>query len=136
MAEMTIPRFWREISSRYNLVGMKCPHCKGTFFPPRAICPSCHRRSLGKMERFKLNGKGKVVTFTVVHEAPEPFEMQKPYILAIVEMDEGPRITAQLIDCHPEDVKIDMKVEPAFRKLHAEGDGGIIHYGYKFKPLR
>lgn len=136
MADMTIPRFWREISSRYNLVGMKCPHCKGTYFPPRTICPTCHRKSLGKMERTKLSGQGKVISYTVVHEAPEAFEMQKPYVMAIIEMDEGPKLTAQLIDCGEDEVKIGMKVTSTFRKLHAEGSGGIIHYGYKFKPLR
>jgi uncharacterized OB-fold protein len=136
MVNMTIPRFWREISSRYNLVGSKCPQCRRTYFPPRVICPTCHRKSLGKIERIKLSGKGKIITYTVVHEAPEGFEMQKPYIMAIVETDEGPRLTAQIIDCSPDEMSIGMNVESTFRKLHAEGKGGIIHYGYKFRPLR
>jgi uncharacterized OB-fold protein len=133
---MTIPRFWREIASRYNLVGTKCPHCKAAYFPPRTICPTCHRKSIGQMQSFKMNGKGKVVTYTVVHEAPETFEMQKPYILAIIEMTEGPKLTAQLIDCKEDEVRIGMEVESTFRKLHEEGHSGMIHYGYKFRPVR
>jgi uncharacterized OB-fold protein len=135
MTYMTIPRFWREISSRYNLVGSRCPQCKKIYFPPRTICMTCHRRSLGKMERLKLGGEGTVVSYTVVHEAPEALEMQKPYILAIIEMDEGPRVTAQLIDCDLDMAAIGLKVKSTFRKLHEEGDGGIIHYGYKFRPI-
>ena len=136
MADMTIPRFWREISSRYNLVGTKCQSCKRTYFPPRSICPTCHRKSIGKMERVKLGGKGTVVSYTITHEASEDFEMQKPYVMAIIEMDEGPRLTAQIIDCEPGDVAIGAKVASTFRKLHEEGKGGIIHYGYKFRLVR
>ncbi len=136
MANMTIPRFWREIGSRYNLLGSKCHNCRTVFFPPRDICPICHRKSLGKMDRLKLNGTGKVVTYTTVHEAPENLELEKPYLLAMIEMDEGPRLTAQLIDCTEDEVKVGMRVVSTFRKLHEEGKEGIIHYGYKFRPIR
>lgn len=131
---MAIPRFWREIPSRYNFVGSKCGSCGALDFPPRAVCPRCGRRSIGKMERLKLRGRGKVVTFTVVHDAPKAFEMMKPYVLAIVELDEGLRVTSQVIDVDPSEVKIGMPVESAFRKLGEEGEAGVIHYGYKFRP--
>ena len=131
---MAIPRFWREISSRYNFIGSKCGSCGALDFPPRAVCPRCGRRSIGKMERLKLGGRGKVVTFTIVHDAPKAFDMMKPYVLAIVELDEGLRVTSQVIDVDPAEVKIGMPVESAFRKLGEEGEAGIIHYGYKFRP--
>ena len=54
--------------------------------------------------------------------------------MAIIEMDEGVRLTSQLIDVKPEDVRIGMKVQASFRKLGQEGDAGVIHYGYKFRP--
>src|SRR5207244_2314382 len=66
--EMAIPRFWREIQSRYNLIGTKCGSCGKVDFPPRAVCPTCGRRSVGKMERLHLKGKGAVVTYTVIHD--------------------------------------------------------------------
>jgi len=131
---MAIPRFWREISSRYNFIGSKCGSCGALDFPPRAVCPRCGRRSVGKMERLKLGGRGKVVTFTIIHDAPKAFDMMKPYVLAIVELDEGLRVTSQVIDVDPAEVKIGMPVESAFRKLGEEGEAGIIHYGYKFRP--
>jgi len=131
---MAIPRFWREISSRYNFIGSKCGSCGALDFPPRAVCPRCGRRSVGKMERLKLGGRGKGVTFTIIHDAPKAFDMMKPYVLAIVELDEGLRVTSQVIDVDPAEVKIGMPVESAFRKLGEEGEAGIIHYGYKFRP--
>ncbi len=131
---MAIPRFWREIPSRYNLIGTKCGSCGTVDFPPREVCPDCGRKSIGKMTKVKLGGKGSVVTYTVIHDAPAAFEMQKPYVVAIVEMDEGVRITSQIIDVRPEDVKIGMRVQATFRKLGEEGEAGVIHYGYKFRP--
>lgn len=131
---MSIPRFWREIPSRYNLVGTKCGNCGALDFPPRAICPHCGRRSLGHMEKHQLGGRGRVVTFTIVHDAPKAFELVKPYILAIVELEEGVRLTSQIVDCPPEEVGVGMPVEATFRKLGEEGPSGIIHYGVKFRP--
>jgi len=86
------------------------------------------------MNRFQLGGKGTVVTYTIIHDAPAQFELQKPYVMGIIEMDEGVRLTSQLIDVKPEDVKIGMKVQATFRKLGQEGEAGVIHYGYKFRP--
>ncbi|MBI4416591.1 MAG: Zn-ribbon domain-containing OB-fold protein [Euryarchaeota archaeon] len=131
---MAIPRFWREIPSRYNLLGSKCGNCGALDFPPRSVCPRCGRRSVGKMDKFRLTGKGKVVTYTVIHDAPKDFDMMKPYVLGIVELDEGVRLTSQIIDVEPGEVKIGMPVEVTFRKLGEEGDAGVIHYGYKFRP--
>jgi hypothetical protein len=131
---MAVPRFWREVQSRYNLIGTKCGTCGTVDFPPRSVCPKCGRRSVGRMARFKLAGRGTVVSYTVIHDAPQAFELLKPYTLAIVELDEGARLTTQIIDAEPEQVKIGMRVEAAFRKLGSEGEAGIIHYGYKFRP--
>ena len=131
---MAIPRFWREIGSRYNLIGSKCGNCGKIDFPPRAVCPDCGRRSVGKMHRHRLSGKGNVVTYTIIHDAPTQFDLQKPYVIAIIETDEGVRLTSQVIDAKLEDVTIGMKVQATFRKLGAEGEAGVIHYGYKFRP--
>lgn len=132
---MAIPRFWREIPSRYNLIGSKCGNCGALDFPPRVVCARCGRKSVGKMERLRLSGRGKVLTYTVIHDAPKNFDLMKPYVLAIVELDEGVRLTSQVIDVEPNEVKIGMPVEVAFRKLGEEGEAGVIHYGYKFRPL-
>jgi len=132
----TAPRFWRENPSRYNLMGFKCNSCGRHYFPPRAICPVCHRKSVGKMEKVKLRGTGKVFSFTDVHEGLEDIALHKPYIVAIVELDEGPRVTAQIIDCEACDIQIGTPVRATMRKLSEEGPSGVIHYGYKFAPVK
>jgi uncharacterized OB-fold protein len=132
----TAPRFWRENPSRYNLVGFKCNNCGKTYFPPRAICPICHRKSVGKIEEVKLKGTGKVYSVTEVHDTLDELAMMKPYLVAIVEMDEGPKLTGQVIDCEPCDVAIGTPVRVALRKLGEEGSAGVIHYGYKFVPVK
>jgi uncharacterized OB-fold protein len=90
---------------------------------------------MGKMKELKLKGTGKVVTYTIIHVAPEHFVGQAPYPIAIIELDEGPKITAQIVDCEIDDVKIGMKVQSTFRKIQEDGYIGAIHYGYKFKPI-
>ncbi len=87
------------------------------------------------MEPLQLKGEGEVYSFTVVHEAPSQFEMQKPYVMAIIRMDEGVMVTAQLIDVDPKEVEIGMKVKATLRKLGEDGPAGVIHYGYKFTPF-
>lgn len=134
---MSVARFWRETLRRYNLGGNRCTECGKVHFPPRAVCPHCatHRKTLGRLEPVQLSGEGEVFSFSVVHEAAEGFEMQVPYLLALVKMREGPILTAQLVDVDPKEVTIGMPVKAAFRKLKAEGPDGVIHYGYKFAPV-
>jgi hypothetical protein len=127
-------RFWRETRSRYNLTGNRCAKCGTVYFPPRPLCTKCHRESIGKMEALKLNGTGEVVTCTVVHEPRRNFEIQVPYLLAIVRLDEGPSVLGQLVDCSPEQVNIGTRVHSVFRKIDEEGKAGVIYYGYKFVP--
>jgi scaffold protein (connect acetoacetyl-CoA thiolase and HMG-CoA synthase) len=133
---MSIARFWRETPRRYNLGGSRCSNCRAVYFPPRSVCPTCaqHRQSIGRMEPFQLSGEGEVVTFTVVHDPAEGFEMQVPYILAVVRTREGPSLTGQVVDIGPEQARIGLRVKATFRKLREEGRAGVIHYGYKFTP--
>ena len=55
-----------------------------------------------------------------------------PYCMAIIKLDEGPRITSQIVDCDPKTVKPGMKVKAVFRKLGEDSESGILHYGTKF----
>ena len=85
-------------------------------------------------EVFPLSGKGTVYSYTTVSAPAEPFEPYGPYVLALVQLDEGPLITAQLTDLDGEP-EIGMRVELAIRKLRTDGPRGIIVYGQKFRPL-
>lgn len=79
-------------------------------------------------------GEGVVYSYTVVQEAPEGFEEQAPYILALVKLDEGAIVTAQLTDIDA-GIAIGDRVEMVTRKLSTEGKQGTIVYGYKFRPM-
>jgi uncharacterized OB-fold protein len=126
------PRFWRSIPQRYNLLGNHCIRCNEYFFPPRNICPNCRRGA--HLEEYAFKGTGTVVTHTTIHSAADDFERLTPYYLAIIQLDEGPRVTGQVIS-GPDGVEIGMRVRPVFRILGKEGDRGIIYYGTKFAPL-
>ncbi|HJJ57168.1 MAG TPA: Zn-ribbon domain-containing OB-fold protein [Methanocorpusculum sp.] len=128
---MTVARYWRKIPQRYNLIGTRCETCGKTFFPPRAICPHCRRE--GMMSEVALSGKGKILTFTIIHSSSEQYAVFKPYVLAIIELEEGARMTSHVI-CDPEDVYIGMPVHSVFRIIEKEGADGVIHYGTKFVP--
>jgi uncharacterized protein len=132
----SIARYWRETPRRYNLGGSRCRNCRTVYFPPRTVCPSCstHRDSLGKLEPYQLSGEGEVHSFSIVHDAAEGFDMQVPYVLALVRTKEGPLLTGQVVDVDPSKVEIGLKVRATFRKLREEGKAGVIHYGYKFAP--
>ncbi len=129
---MSVPRFWRSIPARYRLIGSKCKNCYEIYYPPRKVCPKCRK---AKMEEVKLKGRGKIETYTVIHVAPEGFEEQVPYIIAIVRLEEGPCLTTQIVGCEPEDVYIGMPVEACFRRINEDGEAGVIYYGLKFKPV-
>ena len=82
----------------------------------------------------QLNVLGEVYSYTTVMDAPPGFDEQAPYVLAIIKLDDGRMLTAQLTDLEGEP-QIGMRVEMVTRKLKAEGPQGIIAYGYKFRPI-
>lgn len=128
-----VPRFWRKIPNRYNLLGTKCENCGKVFFPPRSICPDCRR--VGNVEKHELDGKGEIVSYTQVHTPQEDFEEEVPYIIAIIKLEEGPKIIGQITETDPEDIEIGDEVKTTFRNIGEEGSQGMIHYGYKFQKV-
>lgn len=82
-----------------------------------------------------LSGRGEVYSYTVMYNVPQGFEEQKPYAVALVKLDEGPMVTAQLTDVDLKEIKIGLRVEMVTRKLREDGDEGQIIYGYKFRPV-
>lgn len=130
---MEIARHWRLKKQRYGLVGEVCPHCDSKIFPPRDICPNCGQEA---RDAFAFSGKGEVYSFTKIFEAPAGYEASAPYTVALVKLDEGPLLTAQLTDLENDAVNIGMRVEMVTRKMKDDGDErGVIVYGYKFRPV-
>ena len=130
---MDIPRHWRLRKQRYGLVGEVCEHCDAKVFPPRDICPSCGEEA---KTLYTFSGKGEVYSYTTVFDAPAGFEDTTPYTVAMVKLDEGPLVTAQLTDLDNKHVEIGMPVEMVTRKLRSTTDErGMLVYGYKFRPV-
>lgn len=86
-------------------------------------------------ERFTFAGTGEVVSYTTIQDPPEGYEEQAPYVLALVKLDEGVMITAQITDLDSESVQIGDRVEMVTRRLTTEGARGMIVYGYKFRKI-
>ena len=130
---MEIPRHWRLKQQRYSLIGEVCPHCDTKIFPPRDVCPNCGNEA---RTTFTFSGRGKIFSFTTITDAPAGYEQSAPYTVALVKLEEGPVVTAQLTDLDGQEVKIGDPVEMVTRKIRDDGDErGIIIYGYKFRPV-
>jgi uncharacterized OB-fold protein len=128
---MPTARAWREYPQRYRYEAGVCKKCGKWHFPPRLICDACGSR---EFETKTMRRTGKVITHTIIRVPPAPYKDQAPYVVAVVEMDDGPRITTQLVDCTEDKLKIGMPVRLEFRKINVDGHAGTIQYGYKAVP--
>lgn len=130
---MEIPRHWRIRQQRYALVGEVCPHCNTKLFPPRDVCPECGQEA---RTPYQFSGKGEIYSYTTIYEPPAGFEEYTPYTVALVKLEEGPIVTAQLTDVGDHPLEIGMPVEMVTRKIRSDSDErGMIIYGYKFRPV-
>ena len=115
--------FW-EAARRHELMLQRCDSCKAFIYYPRTRCPHCMSEHLS-WER--VSGRGEVYSYTVVWRASSRRFADAPYVLAIVELDEGPRLTTNIV-ASPESVKIGMPVMVSFDDVTPE------HTLVKFKP--
>jgi hypothetical protein len=129
---MITARNWREIPQRYRLEAAKCRGCSEIHYPPRAVCPSCHGRLF---EPLRLSGEGQILTYSIIHTAPNGFTDEVPYAVAIIGTDEGAKLMAQVVDCDLSKLAIGTRVRAEFRRVREEGLTGVIFYGHKFVPV-
>jgi uncharacterized OB-fold protein len=115
-------------------VGEVCDRCGEHLFPPRDVCPECEAPA---KTPFAFSGRGEVYSYSTVYHPPAEFERDAPYTVALVRLEEGPLVTAQLTDVDAEEVHVGMPVEMVTRRMSSNGDEGVINYGYKFrKPIQ
>jgi uncharacterized OB-fold protein len=117
VADQETRGYW-EGAGRHELVLQRCRRCATVQHRPRALCVTCLG---GEIEHFVASGRGSVFTFTVTeqNQAP-PFRDATPYVLAYVELEEGPRLLTNVVGCPPGEVRIGMPVRAEFR---ADADG-------------
>jgi len=109
--------FWEYVRA-HELRLQRCDDCGRYRFIPLELCPACHSVA---STWSPVSGRGTVYTFTVVHRAPTPaYQADAPYVIAQVELEEGPRISSTLAGVDPDAVRIGMPVEVVFDDVDAE----------------
>jgi len=117
VADIDTKPFWDYCKKR-ELRVQKCLKCGKLHYPPNSICPNC--LNMGS-EWVKLSGKGQVYSFIVVHRRYHPaFAAEIPYVVAIIETEEGIRMLSNVIGCKPDAVKIGMPVEVVYEDVSPE----------------
>jgi len=109
--------YW-EALARHELYVQRCRACGTTRFYPRALCPAC---LAGETAWVRASGRGTVYSFTVTHQNQAPgFREELPYVLAIVELEEGVKLMTNIVGCPPDRVRIGMSVEVVFEDVAPE----------------
>ena len=117
--------FWDAVQQR-KLVMPKCASCGAVTFPPTVACPQCSGKEFTWTE---MSGRGTVYSFTVYHRLYHPaFKEKVPYVVAVIALDEGPRIISNVIGIPPDDVRCELPVQVTYDEVR---DGYLIP---KFLP--
>jgi uncharacterized protein len=109
--------YW-ELCRKGQLPVSACRGCGHRFLPPSRLCPACWSEEVA----FEPTaGRGRVYSFVIVHRPQHPaFFADAPYNVAIVELDEGPRLHTRLVDVAPDAIRVGMEVAVRFQKIDDE----------------
>lgn len=118
-----------------KLIGSRCTACGKTYLPPRTLCTNCQKNA---METFEFSGKGKLAAYTVIYFGPTAmkeagYDNKNPYCAGIVDLEEGPRISAQILGvdiAHPERIQIGTPLTVEYIE-RGEGEAKKIFLGFK-----
>ncbi len=110
--------FWAG-ARRGELRIQRCRACGKAYFFPRPFCPECSSRDV---EWFTASGRGRLYSYVINHRAPPNFQDYAPYVIAVVELEEGPRMMTNLIGVEPlpENLPIDLPVEVTWEQQSEE----------------
>jgi uncharacterized OB-fold protein len=117
--------FW-DATKAARLVLPRCLRCSFVIWYPRQFCPECGHQTV---EWFEASGHGSIYTFTIVRRGEGAYRDTPQYVLAFVELEEGPRVLTNLIDCNPEELRIGQRVQAVFCDA---GDSAAL---LRFRPL-
>jgi uncharacterized OB-fold protein len=110
--------FWASCRA-HKMKIVRCTACGQVRFPPTSFCPKCQS---AEHEWVEASGVGKIFSWIVVrHPVPKDvYALDVPYVVALVELDEGVRMPTNIVDCAPEDVRADMRVQVTYRDVTDE----------------
>ena len=129
---MEPPKIWREKKHRYLGIGSHCLDCNNYAFPYTDFCPKCGSE---RIHEYKLAEKGKVLYFSQVNQTSDSMMHNAPYAVGLIELQDGIKVTGQIVDIEYSLIKTDMHVRMVLRVLSKDGDEGLIKYGFKFVPI-
>lgn len=121
--------------AEHTLVGSRCISCGKVYYPARPMCPACFGHD---MEAIQFSGKGKLSAFSVIYIALTTMiqaghDRKNPYCTAVVQLEEGPKICAQLVGvdvAHPETIKVGTPVTATFLE-RGEGEAVKTYLGFQ-----
>jgi uncharacterized OB-fold protein len=109
--------FW-DGCRNHELRFQKCAECGHIRWPPSILCPLCYSK---EVEWIRASGKGTVFSFVVYHKAyHSAFDADLPYVVAIVELEEGPHFLTNIVGCDPGMVRCDMPVDVSWEDITEE----------------
>ena len=108
--------YWEGLA-RGELRIQRCTTCSRAVFYPRSLCPHCHAETLAWIT---ASGKGTIYSYTVAHQAFGVFAEQAPFIIAIIELEEGVRMMSRIIDAPREQVAIGKPVQVTFGQVRED----------------
>jgi uncharacterized protein len=117
--------FW-DGTTQNELRLQRCLQCATFIWYPRAMCPHCHATQL---EWLATPGEGIVYSYTIVRKTGGVYADSVPFVVAYVELDEGPRLLTNIVGCDPESVSIGQRVEAVFEDT---GEGASL---VRFRPM-
>jgi uncharacterized OB-fold protein len=118
--------YW-QAAKEHRLALPKCEDCDKFWFPPSRACPHCLSMNVSFQT---VSGRGKVFSFVTFHRVYRPaFAQDVPYVVALVELEEGPRVLTNILGISHEDVRCEMPVEVVFDDYDDEISSP------KFRPL-
>lgn len=132
--EFTSASFYKWLSG-HKLMGARCRSCGAVYLPPRPLCPACYSSD---MEWSELSGQGQLKAFTIIYIAPTAmieagYGRENPYCVGIVELDNGPAISAQILGVdvkQPERIAIGTPLQVAFVE-RGEGEAQKTFLAFK-----
>ena len=103
----TISSFYAFLKQK-QFMAVKCNECKTKILPPKQMCTNCLSTDL---KWIKIKDTGKLLSYTIIHVAPEKFQSIAPYIVGIVEFEDGLRLPGMICDVPQEKIKIGMNIK-------------------------
>jgi uncharacterized protein len=126
----TIEQFYKFLSQSKLMAG-KCNKCGKIHLPPRPLCDNCYSQDFAWVE---VSGKGKLLTYTIIHVAPPQFQALVPYTVGIIQLEDGLKLPGMVSGVAEGQLKVGLELAIDFKACSA-GQAWPQWQRYCFKPV-